>query len=630
MYLKHITLLVSLVLASCGEAPEPPAPPPEPETVEPVSDLLGSADSSDAQLYQQYCASCHEGGVFKAPHVVTFNMMPARAILDSMDGVMKQQSADLTVEQKRSLAEFLSGQKLGDADTATPVLMCEETENWFDADAPRAFNGWGLAPGSTRFIDGDTAALAAEDVPQLTLKWAFAYPNATRARSQPAVAGGAVFVGSQDGTVYALDEETGCARWSFAADAEVRSAITVSDWVEGETPSLYFGDFKGNVYKLDAATGTRDWMVNLEDHPNVTITGSPKLHDDKLYVPMSSTEWASAADPGYECCTFRGGVTAFDAATGKMLWKTHSIPEQPQLTGGTNSEGTPQFHPAGAPVWNSPTIDAKRGRLYVGTGEAYTSPAADTSDAILAIDLETGDLLWHWQATAGDAWNMACTLEDDANCPVEDGPDFDFGAPPILLPLDDERDIILAGQKSGFTHAIDPETGEHLWSTRTGLGGFAGGVHWGMAAHDGVLWVPNADTDFYGKWEGERKPGLNALDAASGEIIWFTPAPNKCPEDRKPACDPGLSAAVTAIPGVVFAGGFDGILRAYNAQDGAVIWEFDTVQKYVTVNGETAQGGTIESDGPVVANGNLIINSGYLYGGREAGNVLLVFSVEGK
>ncbi|MFN3231906.1 MAG: PQQ-binding-like beta-propeller repeat protein [Alphaproteobacteria bacterium] len=630
MYLKQLSIGFALALTACGETPAPPAPPPERDVEQKAIDLLANAGGDDAQLYQEYCATCHEGGVHKAPHVVTFQMMPARAILDSMEGVMKQQASDLSEEQKRSLAEFLSGQKLGAVDDTTPVQWCDPLDDWFDTKAPRAFTGWGLAPGHTRFVDAETAALTADDVPLLTLKWAFAYPNATRARSQPAVAGGAVFVGSQDGTVYALDEETGCARWTFTADAEVRSAITVSDWSDGSTPALYFGDFKGNVYKLDATNGAQTWQVGLEDHPNVTITGSPTLHDGRLYVPMSSTEWASAADPGYECCTFRGGVTAFDAATGRMIWKTHSITEQPRLTGETNSEGTPQFQPAGAPVWNSPTIDEKRRRLYVGTGEAYTSPAADTSDAILAMDLETGDLLWHWQATQGDAWNMACTLEDRANCPEEDGPDFDFGASPILLPLDEERDIILAGQKSGFVHGIDPETGAHLWSTRTGLGGFAGGVHWGMAAHDGVVYAPNADTDFYGKWEGERKPGLNALDAATGDILWYTPAPNQCPEERKPACDPGLSAAVTAMPGVVFAGGFDGILRAYNSTDGSVIWEFDTVRKYVTVNGETAQGGTIESDGPVIANGKLLVNSGYLYGGREAGNVLLVFSVNGQ
>jgi polyvinyl alcohol dehydrogenase (cytochrome) len=266
----------------------------------------------------------------------------------------------------------------------------------------------------------------------------------------------------------------------------------------------------------------------------------------------------------------------------------------------------------------------------MGTGEAYTSPAVDTSDSIVAMDIKTGAIIWHYQGTAGDAWNMACTIADKSSCPEENGPDFDFGAPPVLVTSPSGQDILLAGQKSGFVHAIDAETGALIWKKRIGLGGFAGGVHWGMASDGKVLFAPNADTDFYGYWEGERKPGLYSLNIETGETNWFTPAPDTCPENLKPACDPGLSAAPTAMPGIVFAGGFDGMLRAYDATTGAVVWKVDTVQDYQTVNGDTARGGTIESDGPVIANGKLIVNSGYLYGGRMPGNVLLVYSVDGQ
>jgi polyvinyl alcohol dehydrogenase (cytochrome) len=512
--------------------------------------------------------------------------------------------------------------------------MCEASELTPELEVPTRSSDWGITPQNTRFIAADIADLESSDVPKLRLKWAFAYPNATRARAQPVIAGNSVFMGSQDGTIYALDVDSGCVRWAFKADAEVRSAITIEAAKPGEIekrPNAYFGDFIGNVYALDASSGMLVWKSNLEDHHNVTITGSPKLHKDRLYVPMSSSEWASAADPAYECCTFRGGIAAFDVADGRLVWKSHTIPEQPKLTGKKNIQGTTLWAPAGAPVWGSPTIDEKRNVIYAGTGEAYTSPAAATSDSVIAFDLETGNIEWVYQATQGDAWNMSCFIGQAANCPEENGPDFDIGAPPVLLTLSNGRDILLVGQKSGFVFALDPDReGTLIWKKRIGLGGFAGGVHWGMAADGDILFAPNADTNFINKWQGERTPGLYALNAENGDQIWFTPAPDVCAEPNKPACDPGLSAAITATPGVVFAGAFDGHLRAYDSLTGTIIWDFNTAREFKTLSGEIASGGSIESDGPVIGNGHVLVNSGYLFGGRMGGNVLLAFSVDGK
>ena len=617
MILRRLFCLGSILfLASCGTEEATPEPTP-------------SATADGATLYDENCAECHNGGVFKAPHVVTFNMMPVDNIIGAMDGIMEQQAAGLSADERIVLAEYLSGQKIGSISAAAPVKMCAEGNTAFDLAAPRRAEAWGITQENTRFISAEHAGLAAEDVPKLKLKWAFAYADSTRARSQPTIAGGAVFMGSQDGTIYSLDEDTGCARWTYSAKAEVRSAVTISSWDEG-TPTAYFGDFEANVYGVDATTGEQIWTVNVGDHPAATITGSAKLYDGVLYVPVSSREWASAADPGYECCTFRGYVIALNPANGETLWQSHVIADEAQKTDRVNGADTPIWHPAGAPVWNSPTVDVKRGRLYMGTGEAYTSPAANTSDSIVAMDMKDGSIIWHYQGTAGDAWNMACTIADKSSCPEENGPDFDFGAPPVLVTTEAGQDILLAGQKSGFVHAIDAETGALIWKKRIGLGGFAGGVHWGMASDGKTLYAPNADTDFFKKWVGERKPGLYGLDIATGETQWFTPAPNTCPEALKPACDPGLSAAVTAMPGIVFAGGFDGVLKAYNSATGKIVWQTNTVQDYETVNGDIARGGSIESDGPIVANGKLFVNSGYLYGSRMAGNALLVYSKDGE
>ncbi len=595
--------------------------------------MPATATPSPAALYQKHCAACHEGGVPRAPHSVKFQMIGTRAILASMEaGVMQAQGAALSANERRELAEFLGGATLVDA--AATVPRCAAPRAAFDATRPPPLAGWGMTLEGTRHVTADRAGLAAADVPRLGLAWAFAFPGASRARSQPTVGAGAVYVGSQDGTVYALDFATGCVRWTFQADAEVRTGPTLEPWSAGDAtaaPRLWFGDFNGNAYALDARTGGLLWKTRVDTHPRLTITGSPRHHDGRLYVPMSSSEWAAAADPSYECCTFRGGVTALDARTGAVLWRSYTIPEEPRATDARNAAGSLRRHPSGAPVWNSPTIDVKRRRLYVGTGEGYTSPAAAQSDAVVAFDLDTGKMLWWHQSLAKDAWNMACFIGGGPNCPDENGPDLDIGAPPVLHRLPDGSDVLLVGQKSADVFALDPDDGRLLWKVRYGRGGFAGGVHWGLAASPTTLFAPNADTVFLGTEQGEAKPGLFALDPRNGAIKWFAPAPkDSCQPGTAPACDAGFSPPPTVIPGVVFQPAFDGWLRAYRETDGALLWAFDTVRTYDAVGGLKGQGGSIESAGAIVADGAVFVNSGYLFGGRMPGNVLLKFAVDGR
>jgi polyvinyl alcohol dehydrogenase (cytochrome) len=440
------------------------------------------------------------------------------------------------------------------------------------------------------------------------------------------VGGGAVYVGSEDGTVYALDEDSGCMRWSFRADAEVRTAVVPAPWQVGEMaqPAVYFGDEAGNAYRLDAVTGQQVWKARVDTHDHAAVAGSPVLHEGRLYVPVASDEWVAAADPDYECCSFRGSVVALDAATGARLWQSWTIKGEPHLTGDTNAAGTPVWQPAGAPVWGSPAFDPKRQRLYVTTGSATTSPASQASDAVVALDLETGKPVWRYQATSGDAWTLSCAAKDKTNCPIENGPAFDFTAPPLLVTTPGGRDIVLAGQKSGYVHALDAETGNLVWRQKLGRGGFAGGVHWGMAADGTALYVPISDTVFQGQGSGQRRPGLFAIEPATGEQLWFAANADACPAERKPACDPGLSAAVTVMPGAVLAGGYDGWLRAYDTSTGQVIWSLDTTAPITTVSGETAYGGSMEGGGPLVAGGKVFVTSGSLQGGRMPGNLLIV------
>jgi polyvinyl alcohol dehydrogenase (cytochrome) len=280
-------------------------------------------------------------------------------------------------------------------------------------------------------------------------------------------------------------------------------------------------------------------------------------------------------------------------------------------------------------VWSPPTVDAKRGLVYFGTGENYSSPANDKSDAIIAVDMVTGKIRWVRQVLANDAWNGACIQPGvGANCPREDGPDLDFGAPPILADTGN-GDILLAGQKSGLVFGIDPDTGVIRWQQRAGAGGFNGGIHWGMASNGPRLFVGIADTPGNKYAVGPRRPGVHAFASATGKPLWSVIEPQTCPE-RAFKCETGFSGPVTLSGELLFGGTHNGLIRAYASGDGRLLWSFDTIRDFATVNGVTARGGTIDSAGPVVAGGYLIVNSGYDKFGEIPGNVLLVFGPKGR
>ncbi len=576
--------------------------------------------------YQQACASCHEGQVKKAPHQDMLGLMTPEAILGTLtDGLMQAQAASLTVAQRREVAEYIGGRPLGSAVSAD--LPACDAEVGLELEAASAAKIWGLVPGNGRSIDAATAAVGRANVGALEPEWALAFPGANRARSQPLLAGGLVFVGSHGGSVYALQQSLGCQVWRYEAAAEVRTGFALSavDPADAENnPRLYFGDVLGNVYGLDAATGALQFRVRVDDHPNATITGTPTLHEQTLYVPVSALEVSLAIDPAYPCCTFRGSVVALDAASGAQRWKTFTIEQTPTVQR-ENSAGTPMYGPSGAVIWNSPAIDAERGQLYVGTGENMSSPATLTSDAIMALDLATGAVRWSFQATANDVWNTACDTDRPASCPPENGPDFDFGAATILATGDNGRQLVLGGQKSGLVHALDPDSGELVWQTRVGRGGIQGGVHFGMAAADGRLFVPISDMADGRSYENPDRPGVHALDISTGKALWYAPAPDVC--NGRSFCHPGVSQAITTAAGLVYAGGMDGVLRVYRAEDGEQLYQLDTAQEFDTVNGESARGGSFGgAAGPVIQDGRVYLSSGYGIYNHMPGNLLLVLS----
>ena len=586
-----------------------------------------TAAPDGAALYSQHCEQCHGGSVSKAPPLSLLQIMSASSILRAMEaGIMQQQAAAMNEAERRALAEHLTGQTLGAA-ALQPAPQCSGASAAFDFSELPDQQGWGVNHNNQRYFDKDITSLKAADLPRLQLQWAFAFPEAIRARSQPATAGGALYTGSQNGTVYALDQATGCIRWTFSTVAEVRTAIVVAPWKAGDkNPLLYFGDLVGNVYALNAVTGELVWRDRADDHPSLTLTATPALHEGRLYVPMSSLEVTAAADPNYACCTFRGGVAVYDAQSGKKQWTGYTIDQAPRVVG-KNAVGTDRIAPSGAPIWGTPSLDPKRGVMYVGTGENYSSPANDTSDAILALSMQDGSILWRQQMTQGDAWNMGCETEEKINCPPENGPDYDFGAATILATTSSGKDIVLAGQKSGEVFGLDPDAGgKILWRQKLGRGGIQGGVHFGMAVDGDTLYVPMSDFDGGPRWPGVARPGMFALDIATGKVKWFTPAQDLCA--GREYCQPGLSAASSALDGGVIGGAMDGHLRAYDSETGKVIWDIDTTVSYDTLDGGQAHGGSFGgSAGAVLKNNMLFVNSGYGIYFHMLGNVLLAFAL---
>ena len=577
-----------------------------------------------AQVFQRNCVSCHTGAAdSRAPSVDALRSRTPQAIIDALlTGAMRPQGSRLSGPERRAVAEFVTGKRVGGDVTGAERGRCAIAPSTGDIRDFTPFphwSGWSPAPTNTRFQPADKAGLRASEVPKLTLKWSFGFPDASVAWAQPTVADGRVFVGSQNGTVYSLNARSGCIYWTFSARGGVRTAIAVAPARPGSPAVVFFGDTAANAYALNADTGTMIWTRKVEEHPFARITGSPTLHDGRVYVPVSSYEEAQGADPQYPCCTFRGSVSALDAATGRVIWKTYMIPDQPQQRG-TSTAGVTLWGPSGSGIWSAPTVDVNRRALYVATGNTYSAPAQPSSDAVVALDLASGAIRWMKQVTPNDVYLSNCRA-GNPNCPVENGPDVDFGSPPMLVRAKG-RDLIVIGQKSGIAWAMDPDkNGDVVWQYRAGQGGVLGGIEWGGAVDEERAYF--AVSDILQPQPG----GLHAVNVLTGERVWFTPpAAPACATAR--SCNAAQSAAITLIPGAIFSGANDGVIRAYSTRDGSVLWQYDSNREYESINGVPAKGASMIGPGPVVAGGMMYVNSGYGGFGGRPGNVLLAFGVE--
>lgn len=593
------------------------------------------ARRSGEDVYTKYCASCHDQVGARIPTRAALTKMSPARILRTLDfGLMMSIAYPIRRDEREAVATFLG---TGTDESAPPATaFCKADRPALSAAPRESWTGWGPSQANTRFQTAERAGLNARDIERLELKWAFGFPGDVIAFAAPTILNGTLFVGSAGGTVQALDAKTGCLHWLYQASGPVRAAMTVA--TEGARNTLVFSDQNGWVYALDARTGKANWKIRVEEHEATRLTGSFAVQDGVAFVPAASWEETRSIDPAYPCCTFRGSVTAVRVRDGSLVWKTYLV-DTPKRTGAT-AIGTETFGPSGAGVWSTPTVDAARGVLYITTGDNYSHPATATSDAVMALDLKTGRIVWSQQTTPSDVYNSSCGSRGP-NCPPESGPDYDFGSSAMLVRTPDGRDVLVAGQKSGVVYALDPANkGAFLWQARVGKGGTNGGVQWGMASDGRNVYASVSDVVRPPGGIGGAAPignaqldpvqggGLTALNISDGTKVWFA-ASVPCSPPR-PGCSPAQPGAVTAMQGAVFSGSMDGHIRAFSTADGKLLWDFDTEMSYATVNGVPAMGGSLDGAGPVLVGGMLFVNSGYPRFGGTPGNVLLAFGVAEK
>ena len=598
-----------------------------------------------ASLYEQHCNECHALPEMKAPELATLKQMPFSRVARSLEfGVMMQQAAHLASDDRYAIAKYLSSANTQARDEWIAGQVCGGDGELSVSAGPE--DNWGFGSGNRRSIDAGVG-IAPGNVDDLELRWALAIPGATEMRSQPVAADGVLFMATANGNVFALDQASGCVHWRFAANSPVRSSLNLDTTSDGK-PTLFFADDLGTVYAVNANNGRMRWSSSQRWFAVSVISGSLAFHDDVLYVPISTFETALAGVDAYPCCRSHGGVAAIDALNGELLWKYETTAHAVKV--GRTSAGTDTWGPSGAAVWTTPAIDAERGRIYIGTAQNTSPPATHTSDAVIALDMATGEEVWVYQALAGDIWNVACHL-GRANCPEPAGPDFDFGGGITLVTGSSGRDIIVAGQKSGQVHALDPDrSGAVIWQRRLSQGTSNGGIHWGVAASSDTVWVTIADPprqrDGY-----VPKPGIHALDLATGQVRWsqlvergcdFDPAASPriglvamqdtAPEDRWPDCSfyYGHSAAPLQANGVVYAGALDGRLRLLDADTGEILRVIETNREFDTINGIAGHGGAIDLSGVVVDGDRMFVYSGYGMFGQMPGNVLLAWELRSR
>jgi polyvinyl alcohol dehydrogenase (cytochrome) len=642
-------VLASAVLGAMGACAQPPAQDaPAQDAPAQVAAADGAGAGQGEALYKERCATCHDNATERTPPRDVIAKNPPSFILAAMTtGLMQPMALGLSEDEMKAIALYLSpvsGARgtAGDPDANAiwgpssaemplDAPKCEGPGPAVDPGAADQWIGWSPTLDNARYQP--RSGIAAADVPKLKVKWAFHYPGSKN--GQATIVGERLFVTSMSGAVYALNAKSGCVYWRHDAGAATRSSVHVAKMPAGSKAktALFYSDWTKSAAAVDADTGELLWKTPIEEATGVQMTGSPTLYDNILLVPISTGNEAFATNDNYECCKFIGSLVALDAISGKVLWKRYTT-DQKNLPYRLNAKGQQMWGPGGGSIWSAPTIDPQRGLVYVSTSNSHTDAFHEGANSVIAMEIRTGKVVWKNQVWPDDNYIIGCPRA--ANCPKELGPDFALGASPILHTQANGKQLLLAGQKSGILWALDPaDGGKVVWKTQLSPGSALGGIEFGPAADEAKVYVGISDVILPAD---KSKAGLYALDVSDGRVVWSAPTPRLPCRWKNTYCNPAISQAVTAIPGVVFAASMDGRLRAYASADGKVIWDYDTTVEHTSVLGRPVYGGVMDGAGPTVAGGMLYVHSGYAgrqtanpndLSGRD-GNVLMAFSVDGK
>ncbi len=589
-------------------------------------------------VYRQHCAACHDNAeAIKAPTRETLARMTSGMITNAlMTGKMIPQATGLSSQDVSFVSDYLSEAAVID-DSWIEAMRCPASRRTPRLDATPTVQAFGFDIRNRRNLSYAQAGLKPADLANMEVAWVVGFPDVVTMRSQAAVVGNSIFVpvGESKNRVFAFDisdKAKPCIQWIYQGDRTIRTSASYGVRKDGKKVILV-GDMGAYIHMIDATNGKELWSSHMGLFPQSVSTATPVLVGDKVIAPSSQYEIMMAAQNAYECCKIHGGVVALDAMTGKRVWEGHTMEDAKPIR--DRGDGKMLWGPAGAPIWNSPSIDLKRNRLYVGTGEANSETAHKNTDALMSFDLATGKILWSHQATADDVFNVGCGPNGGPlNCAKKTVfRDVDFGASTILATRPDGKDIVVAGQKSGTVWALNPDTGEVVWKTHIGTGGPNGGIHWGIAVDDTHVYAP---ISYPGRSipdqevPADLKPGLYAVNLADGAIDWKFEVKADCTDARKkfvPRCNSlfGLSGAPTVIGDHVIAGGLDGRVYVVERKTGKLVAQWDTAQDFETVNGIKANGASVDNASIVAVNGLVLVNSGYGLFGQGAGNVLIAY-----
>jgi polyvinyl alcohol dehydrogenase (cytochrome) len=609
-------------------------------SIDPAAAQEQRADHPGKAAYQQYCAACHNQPATRAPALAALRQLSAQTLRFALtEGIMRQQGSAVPREQFEQLIGYLAAADTGGADWVAG-MMCKPEQRTVDVSQPVAMSMVGTDVRNSRRLSAQQSGLTSADLRNLELAWAIAFPKTASLRTSAVIVGSTLFYSPvQTGKLLALDTHSACVKWAYDAGAPLRSSLSYGDLGGGKL-ALIFGDARGNVHTVEPKTGTQIWKGEARHDAFGGITGAPVLTGNRIIVPISSSGVGRGADPKYECCEGHGAVVVLDASSGQKLWVAHTM-EDAKYTGKVSSTGVKQRGPSGAPIWSTPAVDVQRGLVYAGTGQATSLPATNTSDAVLALDLATGHLKWSFQALARDVWHLGCQFDptkSGPNCPSAADSvlkDYDFGAGIVIGKRRDGRDMLIGGQKSGDLWGLDPDAqGKVLWRQTFGTGTPLGGIHWGLAIDDERVFAPVNDPAL--PVPGfVPQPAMHAVDMETGKVLWSKPVQPDCKNgrlERFPLCNEryGLSAAPLVIDKSVVAGALDGRLYIYDAASGDIVWQYDTLRDFPTLNGIEGKGGSIESQSVFAGAGMLFVGSGYGQFNQAPGNVLLAFRPKGK